>query len=154
MWWMWIYGNQTPISWTPQTNASAWGPKTICMWSMSTSLLLEGRATNSYDLTSAGRQAQIVRVSCLRESVSIVRNITVNRSDDANGRFIYCSYDTPGGLSTHKKQIHCTKPKKETNVCHVCAKIFATRTGLQEHMSSIHQPREKDQMQCTECGKW
>lgn len=63
-------------------------------------------------------------------------------------------YDTPGGLSTHKKQIHCTKPKIETNVCHVCAKIFATRTGLQEHMSSIHQPREKDQMQCTECGKW
>lgn len=21
-------------------------------------------------------------------------------------------------------------------------------------MSSIHQPREKDQVQCTECGKW
>lgn len=42
----------------------------------------------------------------------------------------------------------------ESNVCHICAKNFATRTGLQEHMLTIHQPREKGQIQCTECGKW
>lgn len=63
------------------------------------------------------------------------------------------SYDTPGGLSTHKKLVHTDK-KPESHVCHVCAKRFATRTGLNEHMATIHQPREKDQVQCTDCGKW
>lgn len=63
------------------------------------------------------------------------------------------SYDTPGGLSTHKKVVHTDK-KQDHHVCHVCAKTFATRTGLNEHMATIHQPREKDQVQCTECGKW
>lgn len=64
------------------------------------------------------------------------------------------SYDTPGGLSTHKKMIHCDKKQQQSNVCDVCAKNFATRTGLHEHMSTIHQPREKDQVQCNDCGKW
>lgn len=63
------------------------------------------------------------------------------------------SYDTPGGLSTHKKVVHTDK-KQDTHVCHVCAKTFATRTGLNEHMATIHQPREKDQVQCNKCGKW
>lgn len=67
--------------------------------------------------------------------------------------FFFCfSYETPGGLSTHKKLIHCTK--KDTHVCHVCAKKFAARTGLNEHMASIHQPRENGQLKCEECGKW
>ena len=47
-----------------------------------------------------------------------------------------------------------TDRKNESHVCHVCAKKFATRTGLNEHMATIHQPREKDQVQCDECGKW
>lgn len=67
------------------------------------------------------------------------------------------SYDTPGGLSTHKKQVHAPKSTNMlTNICHLCAKNFATRTGLQEHMQTIHQPREKGQVQCNEigCGKW
>lgn len=63
------------------------------------------------------------------------------------------SYDTPGGLSTHKKLVHSDR-KPESHVCHVCAKTFATRTGLNEHMATIHQPRERDQVQCAECGKW
>lgn len=64
-------------------------------------------------------------------------------------------YDTPGGLSTHKKIVHIERHKRsQTNVCHLCAKSFATRTNLHEHMSTIHQPREKGQQQCGECGKW
>lgn len=39
-------------------------------------------------------------------------------------------------------------------MCHICAKNFATRTGLNEHMTTIHRPREQGQVQCTECGKW
>lgn len=66
----------------------------------------------------------------------------------------FSSYDTPGGLSTHKKQIHGKFKIASSNVCHVCAKNFATRTGLNEHMATIHVPREKDQLQCNECGKW
>lgn len=65
-----------------------------------------------------------------------------------------CSYDTPGGLSTHKKLVHNEQKQPKSNVCHICAKNFSTRTGLHEHMVTIHQPREKGQMQCTECGKW
>lgn len=68
-------------------------------------------------------------------------------------KYLFPRYDTPGGLSTHKKLIHSAK-KPSSNVCHVCAKKFATRTGLNEHMSTIHQPREKDQLQCPDCGKW
>lgn len=63
-------------------------------------------------------------------------------------------YDTPGGLSTHKKLVHSGRKPSQSNVCHICAKIFSTRTGLHEHMITIHQPREKGQMQCNECGKW
>lgn len=63
-------------------------------------------------------------------------------------------YNTPGGLSTHKRYIHTDVKKDKSNVCHICAKNFATRTGLNEHMSTIHRPREHGQVQCTECGKW
>lgn len=63
-------------------------------------------------------------------------------------------YDTPGGLSTHKKLAHSGVRPSQSNVCHICAKNFSTRTGLQEHMVTIHQPREKGQLQCNECGKW
>lgn len=68
--------------------------------------------------------------------------------------FVNLSYDTPGGLSTHKKIAHSGKIQIQSNVCHICAKNFATRTGLNEHMETIHQPREKGQVQCNECGKW
>lgn len=64
------------------------------------------------------------------------------------------SYDYPGGLSTHKKYVHSNARKTESNICHICAKSFATRTGLREHMATIHQPREMGQVQCSECGKW
>lgn len=67
--------------------------------------------------------------------------------------FLFLSYDTPGSLSTHKKWHHSDQ-KRETHVCHICAKSFATRAGLNEHMASIHQPREINQVQCAECGKW
>lgn len=49
---------------------------------------------------------------------------------------------------------HSEVRPSQSNVCHICAKTFSTRTGLHEHMLTIHQPREKGQMQCNECGKW
>lgn len=69
-------------------------------------------------------------------------------------QFILFRYDTPGGLSTHKKLAHSGVRPSQSNVCHICAKCFSTRTGLHEHMLTIHQPREKGQLQCNECGKW
>lgn len=50
--------------------------------------------------------------------------------------------------------MHSKTQNAETNICHICAKNFATRTGLREHMATIHQPREMGQVQCNECGKW
>lgn len=63
-------------------------------------------------------------------------------------------YDTPGGLSTHKRLAHGNE-KQEKSICHICSKDFATRAGLNEHMATIHQEqREKNQLQCKECGQW
>ncbi|XP_058813800.1 zinc finger protein 62-like [Topomyia yanbarensis] len=65
------------------------------------------------------------------------------------------TYDTPGGLSAHKKNVHAkTKTPKAPHVCEICANKFATHSGLKEHMVTIHQPREKGQLQCPECFKW
>lgn len=72
----------------------------------------------------------------------------------ANFLFLMIRYDTPGGLSTHKKLAHSGYRPSQSNVCHICAKSLSTRTGLREHMLTIHAPREKGQLQCTECGKW
>lgn len=63
-------------------------------------------------------------------------------------------YDTPGGLSTHKRLAHSAE-KREKILCHICSKEFSTSAGLYEHMATIHQEqREKNQLQCKECGKW
>lgn len=63
-------------------------------------------------------------------------------------------YDTPGGLSTHKRLAHSGE-KREKILCHICSKEFSTRAGLNEHTDTIHQEqREKNQLQCHECGKW
>ncbi|XP_062536101.1 zinc finger protein 37-like [Armigeres subalbatus] len=64
-------------------------------------------------------------------------------------------YDTPGGLSSHKRKAHLTPSvAKVPHVCEICANNFATASGLKEHMNTIHQPREKGLLQCTECSKW
>lgn len=93
---------------------------------------------------------------CWKEALNI--HMISHQPPDERKKYVCAvcekSYDTPGGLSTHKKMVHNTAEKKESNICHVCAKTFASRTGLHEHMSTIHQPREKDQLQCLECGKW
>ncbi|XP_058056034.1 zinc finger protein 62 homolog [Anopheles bellator] len=64
------------------------------------------------------------------------------------------TYETPGGLSNHKRNVHKGLKPKQTHVCDVCAKPFATVHGLREHISTIHQPWEERQLQCAECGKW
>ncbi|XP_055617048.1 transcription factor grauzone-like [Toxorhynchites rutilus septentrionalis] len=65
------------------------------------------------------------------------------------------TYDTPGGLSAHKKNVH-TEPRttKVSHVCEICANTFATSSGLKEHKATIHQPRERAQLQCPQCSKW
>lgn len=62
------------------------------------------------------------------------------------------SYETSGGLCAHRKWSHGGY-KQELGVCHICAKSFATRAGLNEHME-LHRPRERTQVQCTVCAKW
>lgn len=62
------------------------------------------------------------------------------------------SFESPGGLCSHRKWVHGGR-RQEQGVCHICAKSFATRAGLIEHMER-HRPREETQVQCTECGKW
>ncbi|XP_055532991.1 zinc finger protein 675-like [Wyeomyia smithii] len=65
------------------------------------------------------------------------------------------TYDTPGGLSAHKKNVHVNpQAPRVSHVCEICANRFATSSGLKEHMLTIHQPREKGLMQCPECFKW
>lgn len=65
------------------------------------------------------------------------------------------TYDTPGGLSTHKKVVHQASNEKIQYICNICGKPFAQRTGLNEHMNTIHQDnRERTQLQCAECGAW
>ncbi|KAL9693963.1 hypothetical protein quinque_013248 [Culex quinquefasciatus] len=65
------------------------------------------------------------------------------------------TYDTPGGLSAHKKNVHKTpNAPKISHVCEICANRFATSSGLKEHMTTIHQPREQGQLQCSVCSKW
>uniref|UniRef100_A0A336KK47 CSON011366 protein n=1 Tax=Culicoides sonorensis TaxID=179676 RepID=A0A336KK47_CULSO len=85
-------------------------------------------------------------------------HLETHKSNDERKTYMCSScpkvYDTPGGLSTHKKLVHNKhKESDEKHVCHVCAKKFATKTGLNEHMNTIHQ-REKTTIQCKECGKW
>ncbi|XP_052863671.1 zinc finger protein 62 homolog [Anopheles cruzii] len=87
--------------------------------------------------------------------------VHLNRHQEAAERRVFrcllCdkTYETPGGLSNHKRNVHKGLKPKETHVCDVCAKTFATVYGLREHISTIHQqPWEKRQLQCAACGKW
>lgn len=120
---------------------------------MPSAVLLERRNANPHDFTSTDRGTETLRLCNVWEKVCFL-SLPFDESKLFNMWFLFIRYDTPGGLSTHKKQIHSAKPKTESNVCHVCAKIFSTRTGLHEHMSTIHQPREMGQLQCKKCGKW
>ncbi|XP_053694394.1 zinc finger and BTB domain-containing protein 49-like isoform X2 [Sabethes cyaneus] len=75
--------------------------------------------------------------------------------DFCEGRPKRFKYDTPGGLSAHKKNVHVNpQSPRISHVCEICANKFATSSGLKEHMLTIHQPREKGLMQCPECSKW
>lgn len=42
----------------------------------------------------------------------------------------------------------------DQRICDVCAKVFKTKEGFQEHMKTQHMGIEEPRVQCTFCGAW
>lgn len=130
-----------------------------CVW---TAVLLEECVANTFDDSSADWWKATVHLSYLRSKVcDHVKSLPFLSRPSSTPILLNIShvlfgtrYDTPSGLCTHKKLAHSGTKRPDSVICHICAKSYATQTGLQEHMATIHQPREKSQIRCNECGKW
>lgn len=42
----------------------------------------------------------------------------------------------------------------DQRICDVCAKVFKTKEGFQDHMKTQHMGIEEPRVQCTICGAW
>lgn len=42
----------------------------------------------------------------------------------------------------------------DQRICDVCAKVFKTKEGFQDHMKTQHMGIEEPRVQCTFCGAW
>lgn len=70
------------------------------------------------------------------------------------GSYIFVQRHTGRPIGT-QAQLHLTPlAAKVPHVCEVCANSFASSSGLKEHISTFHQPREKGLVQCSQCSKW
>lgn len=65
VWNLWLHGDETTFFGASPTNTFTWWSKTVGLWSLSASFLLEGGPTNTPDLTSACQPTEALCLSCL-----------------------------------------------------------------------------------------
>lgn len=64
--------------------------------------------------------------------------------------FRLSSFKLEQTLKTHISKVH---ERAEERICDICARIFKSKEGFQDHMVS-HREKEEPRVQCTHCGIW
>lgn len=54
-------------------------------------------------------------------------------------------------MKMHILKVH---ERIDQRICDVCAKVFKTKEGFQDHMKTQHMGIEEPRVQCTFCGAW
>lgn len=62
----------------------------------------------------------------------------------------FSSFKLEQTLKMHILKVH---KRVEERICDICAKIFKSKEGFQDHMLS-HGDTEEPRVQCTQCGTW
>lgn len=74
-----------------------------------------------------------------------------NNWSESNVVCILNSFKSDHILKMHILKVH---ERIDQRICDVCAKVFKTKEGFQDHMKTQHMGIEEPRVQCTICGAW
>lgn len=86
---------------------------------------------------------------CQKRYVNWLRLSFLQRSRNFSS-VVFSSFKLDQTLKTHILRVH---ERVEERICDICARIFKSKEGFQDHMLS-HRETKEPRVQCTQCGIW